>query len=260
MESLTLESPTSNLPACEPSASSTTRLVGEVRAVSALSADEREQMYVLMDRHFLAMSREGFAADLAEKRSLILIYAATSRQLVGFSTLTRIDSCDEAGPVCAFFSGDTIMDRAYWGSPLLAQIWARHVFDLAAQAGTPRVYWFLICSGYKTYRFLPLFFRTFYPTYTCPTPPEVARLIDRLAGAKFPHEYCPASGIVRLARPTPLRAEVAPLTAERQRDPHIAFFAEANPGHAEGDELVCLTELSHANLTPSGRRMLRRAK
>jgi hypothetical protein len=260
MEPLIRESPTSSLPACEPPATGAPRLSGAVRAVSALSADEREQMYALMDRHFLAMSRDGFAADLAEKSSLILIHAVASGDLVGFSTLTRLDSCDQAGPVCAFFSGDTIIDRAYWGSPLLAQLWAQHVFDLAAQAATPRVYWFLICSGYKTYRFLPLFFRTFYPTYACPTPPEIGRLIDHLASLKFPHEYCPASGIVRLARPTPLRAEVAPLTAERCRDPHIAFFAEVNPGHAEGDELVCLAELSHANLTPAGRRMLRNAK
>jgi hypothetical protein len=32
---------------------------------------------------------------------------------------------------------------------------------------------------------------------------------------------------------------------------------ERNPGHADGDELVCLAELSDANLTAAGRRMVR---
>jgi hypothetical protein len=31
---------------------------------------------------------------------------------------------------------------------------------------------------------------------------------------------------------------------------YVAFFLSRNPGHAAGDELVCLTELSPANLTP----------
>ena len=39
------------------------------------------------------------------------------------------------------------------------------------------------------------------------------------------------------------------------RDRHVAFFAEKNPGHERGDELICLTELSYENLTAAGRRM-----
>ena len=39
-------------------------------------------------------------------------------------------------------------------------------------------------------------------------------------------------------------------------DPHVAFFLKRNPGHGDGDELVCLTELSDDNLTRAGRRMV----
>ena len=46
------------------------------------------------------------------------------------------------------------------------------------------------------------------------------------------------------------------MTAERLRDPQVAFFARMNPGHARGDELACLTELSRANLTRAGQRMV----
>jgi len=44
-----------------------------------------------------------------------------------------------------------------------------------------------------------------------------------------------------------LRAPTAPLQAEVLRDTHLAFFAAANPGHAEGDMLVCLCPLNLSN-------------
>jgi hypothetical protein len=118
------------------------------------------------------------------------------------------------------------------------------------------VYWLLISSGYKTYRFLPVFFREFYPTYERPTPPAIKRRLDALAQLKFPSEYDPHRGVVRLTASAPLRAGVADVTEQRLRDPHVAFFVQANPGHVYGHELACLTELTQANLTAAGRRMI----
>jgi hypothetical protein len=161
----------------------------------------------------------------------------------------------EGQPVTAFFSGDTIIERAYWGETLLPRLWVRHVFSLTQTVEGGRVYWFLICSGYKTYRCLPVFFREFYPTYRQPTPPEIKRLMDSLGHLKFPGEYEASSGIVRFKQAAPLRAGVAEITPRRLKDPHVAFFAAANPGHLQGDELVCLAELTPANLTPAGQRM-----
>ncbi len=62
--------------------------------------------------------------------------------------------------------------------------------------------------------------------------------------------------MVRLAHATPLRPGVAELESRHLRDPHVAYFTAANPGHARGDELACLTEVHPSNLTPAGRRML----
>lgn len=257
MEPLRAASPPPRSPASEEAGGPRARLVGAVRPVAGLSEGERDQMYALLERHFLNTTRAGFAADLAEKSTALLISVPGGGPIVGFSTLARIDAELDGRAVRAFFSGDTIIDRAHWGSPVLPQVWARHVFGLAAEAGPAEVYWFLICSGYKTYRYMPLFFREFYPSYARPTPPALRRTLDQLAALKFPHEYCPSAGVVRLARPTPLRPEVAPLSEARRADPHIAFFAAANPGHGAGDELACLAPISVANLTPAGRRMLR---
>ena len=36
----------------------------------------------------------------------------------------------------------------------------------------------------------------------------------------------------------------------------MAFFVSKNPGHARGDELVCLTEAHPENLTRAGQKLL----
>ena len=222
------------------------RLAGAV--ASRTTVEERDEMYALFASYFAGTDRARFESDLAEKDGVILL--RDRDRICGFSTFKWID----AGEIVAFFSGDTIVDREYWGETVLSRMWAKIAFAKADQIDR-KVYWFLISSGYKTWRFLPVFFREFYPNPDLPTPPEIQSVIDHLGAHKFADEY--ANGIVRFRNATPLRRGVAEITEERLRDPLIAFFARANPGHANGDELACLTEVSRTNLTRAGQRMLR---
>jgi hypothetical protein len=231
-------------------------LTGRVVPVPTLAVTERDRMFELLRGYFANVRRGRFDADLAEKEWVILLTDRASGAIVGFSTLMRLRVVVDEAPVVAFFSGDTIVARERWNESTLPRLWSRHVFRLAGAETTPRVYWFLISSGYKTYRFLPVFFREFYPTYASPTPPEVKRLLDALGRSKFGPGYDPEPGVVRLPEPAPLRSGVAELTPQRLRDPHVRFFVAANPGHARGDELACLAELSVANLTRAARRAL----
>lgn len=241
-------------------ATSAGRLSGIVRPVSELTPDEHERLYSLLQRYFNNVTRAQFEQDLAEKDRVILLTDSLIGQIQGFSTLMQLRVVIDDRPVVAFFSGDTIVERAYWGESALSRLWSRYVFGYAGQirraAPETRVYWFLICSGYKTYRFLPTFFREFYPAYDRPTPQGVKRILDALAWLKFPSEYEAERGVVRLGQATPLRPEVAAITAHVRANPHVAFFVAANPGHVDGDELACLTEIIPDNLTAAGRRML----
>jgi hypothetical protein len=228
-----------------------------------LGLNDRREMYGLLRRYFCGTTRARFEADLREKEAVILLRDARDNRIRGFSTFMRIETKFDGTKVVAFFSGDTIVDRDFWGETILSRIWGETIVTEAerihAQKPGTAVYWFLICSGYKTWRFLPVFFREFYPHPDVATPPRVRRLIDALGMARFANEYVPHAGIVRFRHATPLRRGVADITDERLRDPRIAFFARMNPGHGAGDELVCLTELSRANLTRAGLRMISRA-
>lgn len=233
------------------------QLSGRVELIERLSAAERRHMYTLFNHYFANVTWLQFEQDLAEKEWVVILADAVTGQIQGFSTLMRLCVTVDNQPVVAFFSGDTIIHRDYWGEAELPRLWGRHVFNLAETiCAEARVFWFLISSGYKTYRFLPVFFREFYPTYRQPTPFHLKRILDALAQLKFPGEYDPASGIIRFSQAVPLRRGVAEATERRLKDPHVAFFVAANPGHAEGDQLACLVELTQANLTPAGRRML----
>ena len=237
-------------------ASSLGRLTGRVQRPQNLTSAERSQMYALLVNYFANVTRPHFEDDLAEKEWVILLTDTAAGQIEGFSTLMRLSVMVDGQPIVAFFSGDTIIHRDYWGEAELPRLWGRHVFSLAEALPDVPAYWFLISSGYKTYRFLPVFFREFYPTYLRSTPPAVKRIIDALARTKFPSEYDPERGIIRFTESAPLRPGVAEVTARRLKDPHVAFFVAANPGHAHGDQLPCLVELTRTNLTAAGRRML----
>jgi hypothetical protein len=235
----------------------TTRLEAKLVPVAAISADQREAMFHLLDRYYENVTPAGFLAGLAEKQWAILLRDPTHDALCGFSTQMLLEVPLGKTTVRALFSGDTVIDRPYWGDILLARTWGRLALSLIDRHGAEGLYWFLISKGYKTYRFLPLFFHEFYPRYDVPTPEWAGGVLDALAAHRYPHGYDAAAGVVRAGvEKDRLRAGVAELTAARLRDPHVRYFARRNPQHARGDELCCLAPLSRANFTAAAYRVI----
>lgn len=232
---------------------------GDIKAVAALSASERSQMLELFGRHFNGVTEQYFAQDLAEKETVVLLKDASGK-LGGFSSLMLLRADVDGKKLAAFYSGDTIVDPEFWGYSALSRLWSRYVFSeakkLKKRGEVEAVYWLLISSGYKTYRFLPLFYKQFYPHYQETTSACTQSILRTFARQKFAEAFDAEKGVVQFPNATPLREGVAELSPRRLKDPHIAYFLRANPGHAQGDELVCLTELSYDNVTPAGRKML----
>ena len=222
-----------------------------------LSKAEVTQMYQLFQEHYDRTTPALFEKDLADKNWVVLLREPSSGAIQGFSTLAFYTTQVENRSVGVVYSGDTIIRPAFWGTPELPRTWIKTVIAQAAVLPQP-CYWLLISSGYKTYRFLTVFFREFYPHYDCPTPPHTQCLIDHLAKERFGDDYHAADGVIRFhIGATPLRNGLADIDARRLKDPHVAFFNQRNPGHAQGDELVCLTTLDPGNFTAAGRRMAR---
>lgn len=221
---------------------------------AALTSADVAAMRGLLMEHFDGVEEGQFAADLAEKSHVLRVWKGD--ELVGFSTLLAY----RREGVNILYSGDTIMSPTCWNSPVLARGWIAMVLDLQEAMPPGRCLWLLLSAGFRTYRFLPVFWRRFWPRHDEAMPAEMMALSDAIALERFGDAFDADAGVVRFPRPHRLRDDLAEVPEWRGDDPHIGFFLKANPGWRAGDELVCLTEIDPSNLTRAGWRMVRDRK
>ncbi|HVT57025.1 MAG TPA: hypothetical protein VHR45_01380 [Thermoanaerobaculia bacterium] len=245
---------------------------GRLVAREALGADVRRRMEQLLAAHFEGVTHASFNRDLDEKNWVVLL--EEGGRLSGFTTLLTYESSVAGEPLAVVYSGDTIMERGAHGSAALPQAWiaavrALHEGGLGGNIGGAgaapsrpqrRLFWLLLTSGFRTYRFLPVFWRDFQPCPGTPPPPAARSLLDALARERLGSCYLPELGIARLAAPQLLARDLREVPAGKLADPYVALFLASNPGWESGDELVCLTEIAAHNLTAAGRRMWQRGR
>jgi len=230
---------------------------GQLIAAKSLTLEQRDRMFGLMDAYYVNLRRSQFEQDLGEKRWVIWIEEEATGELRGFSTQMLLDVNVHGKTVTALFSGDTIIAKECWHEQALTHVWGRLALALMDRYPQGSLYWFLISKGYKTYRFLPVFFHEFYPRPDTATPMDVRELLDTLGRHKFPSLYDPVRGVIRAgAEKDRLKEGVADVTPQRLKDPFVQFFLDRNPRHQEGEELCCLAPLSRENFTAAAYRVI----
>lgn len=230
-----------------------------LRASSITRAQLRDvdvaHMYALYSTCYRDTEQARFEHDLDDKTHCVIMRDDTGK-LRGFSTLKLYEQQWGDTALRILFSGDTIVDPACWGSQQLAFCWIRLAGELKRNSPDRALYWFLICKGHRTYRYLRAFAHDFTPRFDRPAEPLRQALLDHLAVERFGHAYDAASGVLNF--PTP-QGRLAPALAEvpdaHRRLPDVAYFLERNPEYAHGNELVCLCELTPENLRPMARRI-----
>ena len=218
-----------------------------VRERGALSEDDVAAMAGLFERYYEGGPPSQFKEDLAGKTHVIELRDGDT--LCGFSTLCVYDFEAAQGPVRIMFSGDTIIDQAYWGEQSLALAFCE--FAGATKAADPQrpLYWLLISKGHRTYRYLNLFAHRYHPSHASDAPPALAPLMAEVASQRFGDAFDAATGLVRFGQAaTRLRPQWLDEGGSKRLSPATRFFLQRNPGHAQGEELVCLCELDAANL------------
>ena len=232
------------------------KLHNEIVPVASLGASDRDTLFALYSQHYSGARRDQFESDLAEKEVVILLRDRSSDQVRGFSTQMILRQRIGGQEVRALFSGDTIIAPSHWGDQELRRGWCHYAAAaLIAEPGVP-LYWFLMTKGYRTYLYLPVFFRDFFPHYGRETPRELQSMLDSLARQKFGDAYDATSGLIRFAETHgQLTDELSGVPVRRANDPHVKFFLERNPDYVRGVELVCITEISHENIRPFARHM-----
>ena len=221
-----------------------------------ITSDERQQMYSVFSRYYENVDAKRFNADL-ETTDWTIQLRNDDQAVVGFSTLQAYQHRESSREALILYSGDTIVDRAHRTNGDLAGAFGHLLMRAVEQDKGMPIFWLLTSKGVRTYRFLPVFFKTFFPAHNSPTPLRVKQLIDTIAGNKFGSDYSPETQVVSHHRQRDwlCESEHDPMLMKRS-DPHISFFLQTNPGYADGDELVCLTEVSQENLNSRAWRVI----
>jgi len=231
-------------------------MFSEIVPAMRLTTSDRRKLYELLERHYEHVSWVQFEADLLEKDAVIVLRDASGLPC-GFSTQKVMHIIVDGIPGRAIFSGDTIIDPNHWGEQELGHAWCRYVGQVrAAEPETP-LFWFLISKGYRTYLYLPVFFKTYYPACAWPTPAAEQRILNALASAKFPEDYDAERGLVVFQESRGnLKPELAAVPPHRLKNQHVQFFLSCNPSYSQGTELACLAEISPENMRSYSARIL----
>lgn len=214
----------------------------QIVGVDRLSSSEVAEMTDLYRSYYEGAGEDVFGEDLAKKDLVILL--KRDGAVCGFSTLVVYPFQG----IRVLFSGDTVVDVSTRNQTGLAGAFG-HVMRYLNDADSVPLYWFLICKGARTYRFLPTFFRSYVPGDA--EDPELAGLLRKIAADRFPDEYDERSGLLRFGKGKDrLKTDVM------RMDPESVRFRRLNPGWMHGDELCCLAPLAMDNLNRLGRRVI----
>lgn len=220
------------------------KLKASVVSIQALTDADRKRMFELMRSYYDSISREKFLSDLSNKTDVILLRDREG-VIQGFSTLRIVQLKTGGKTLRGVFSGDTVIDRAFWGSRALGKTFLRYLFFQKIRRPLSPLYWLLISKGYKTYLMMANNFPEHYPRYDRPTPPDTKALMDAFYSALFSDDYDPKAGVVRDSEADRLKAGVAEISEQLiESNPRIAFFQRSNPWWREGVELACIARMT----------------
>ncbi|MFW6351077.1 MAG: hypothetical protein ACOC2E_01705 [Bacteroidota bacterium] len=229
----------------------------EITTINKLSEKDINEAYLLFSRFYSNVDFDNFLKDLSEKDWMIRLIS--NGQLAGFSTQQLMELEIDIKNTHFLFSGDTIVDPEYWSRNQLGGAFIHLFLHVLNKYKTP-LYWFLITKGFRTYRFLPVFFKRFYPSISNNNK-DLKVILDTVAKHKFGDEYnCKTELVTYKTDKDRFDSIYAEIPASRKKDRNVSYFIKRNPEYAKGVELACIAELSRESLTAPGIRLLESAK
>lgn len=233
----------------QPEPSSTPSIYARYCPINRISVQEIRQMYDVFHRYYAHAEMDDFIRDLSGKHGVILIRTRGEGRVVGFSTIVSLDMTIGRLKGRGVFSGDTIIEREFWGTRTLQVAFFMYVLREKLRKPFRPLYWLLISKGYKTYLLMANNFQQYYP-HPDGECPELAPVIRHYCDRLFPGHYDSDRGILDFGdNAQHLKEGVASITPDlRQRVPKVRFFEECNPGWSQGNELPCVGEITLSTL------------
>jgi hypothetical protein len=190
-----------------------------------------DAMFALYLRYYDGTSEELFRRYLADKNYVVVLR----------------DS--DGDPVRSIYSGDTIVDHRFWGQQALPAAFLRLAGHCRSVSPDMPLYWYLLVTSKRSYRFRWVYFESFFPAHDRATSERDKALLDLFTGERFGELYDPGRGVVVFPQSQGyLRTGWVEIPEKVRDKPDVRFFADRNPGYVRGDGLSVMTELTWGNL------------
>lgn len=219
--------------------------IGEYQAIADFSSHDIEVMYSIYEKYYENTQFKIFSSDFAKKSGAFLIRHPKTNEIVGFSTVMDCEISVNGKIHHAFFSGDTVIEKEFWGNRALQRAMYRYLIQKKLKHPTEAVYWMLISKGFKTYLLLANNYFSYFPHYNNKNQ-HLAPIVDAYCRQYFDKYYDADKGILNFGNDyQPLKGDVAPITQDMlNRNAKIRFFEQCNPDWAYGTELPCIGEIT----------------
>lgn len=222
-----------------------------------LNQSTQEKMAELYLANYDGTNLSLFQADLVDKDEVLLLYSDSN--LVGFTTFKIYLKDWNNQQIKILYSGDTIVDRNHWGQQALAFAWIGRMGEIKRQDPDIPFYWFLLVKGHRTFKYMPVFGKSFYPNWSIDRS-DLKPLAIILAEEKFGSEFNSTTGVVEFKTSRGhLKAEIANPSEEDMTKEAVQFFVARNPNYINGHELVCICEMEEHNMKPLTKRLFRKS-
>ena len=218
-----------------------------------------QRMYEIFSQYYGNSDKPTFIRDFNKKTGAFLVRSKKDKRLVGFSTVALMDLDMKGRKVKGVFSGDTIIEREYWGGRALQFRFFLYLLGIVLRHPLTPVFWLLISKGYKTYLLLANNFFRFYP-HPDGKYDDYKPMVQEYSERLFPGCYDAEREILDFGEQYQhLNDDVAGITPEMcDRFRNIAFFEERNPTWRRGTELPCIGRASFADIFPYIMRFLKK--
>jgi hypothetical protein len=222
-------------------------LTAKTLRIPDVDASTRDVLFTIFHRYYDMVSRAQFEKDFSEKNAVILLCTKDGVPH-GFSTLKDLDTVVDGRRVRGVFSGDTVIEKEFWGQGSLGVEFLKYLFSQKTKAPFTPFYWFLISKGYKTYLLMANNFDHHWPRHDDVTPAFERRVLDTWGSAMFGDAYRGDDGLIVWPESLgQLKEGVADIDRELiETNPRVAFFQQKNPTWQHGTELCCLAKMTWA--------------
>jgi hypothetical protein len=216
----------------------------QILATADVSGAVWDEVWQLTSR-FYETQRSYVEAKLRAHEKLALFRSAGDGGLIGMAAI-QADAVDFRGQrLLLIFTSHAIVDERYRGQNLMQRAGARTYLRSCLRHPLRRKFWVFDTFSYRSYLLLPRNLHEFWPRRDRATPDWHAGLMEHYGAMKYGEDW--HQGVVHRSAHKRLLPQTATLAPEMLRNPDLAFFSRMNPGHAEGDMLLCLCPLTFAN-------------